>query len=494
VTGSPRGLAPARRVVGWLVGTLMAVTVCATLATPSVPSHAQIAMPTAPTRPNIILITTDDQALYDLAWMPNTRELIGGHGVTFDHGLSPHPLCCPARAEIVTGQYAQNNGVKHNTGPHGGYPALRQRNNTVGRWLHDAGYQTAMVGKYLNGYHRILDRPRGWDHWNPFTDGTRIMTTQYYDDGAMTTREGYVDDITNEYAIDYIDEFSASPEPFFLWVSNYAPHRAQGVPGWRDYAYPAPRFLGKLTGQVLPVLDEHAFNEKDVSDQPPYVRRRLVDPAEMQKRFTYRIEALQAADEGVKKIVDALAANGELDDTYIVFTSDNGYLLGEHRLEKKNYIFKEALEVPFLVRVPSADAATTSDIPVTMVDIAPTVAELAGAQPERLQDGASFAGVLAGGQVAWRDTQLIQTGTKPSPAHGWWIRGVRTNRYTYGKDLITGVEQLYDRRLVPGETRNVALDPTYARVLRELRRRLTALRTCAGADCSVTFGPPPSPS
>jgi N-acetylglucosamine-6-sulfatase len=490
-TSPPR----ARATIGWLVGAVLTLSLGAAMGAHGAPDHAhEAALSALADRPNIILFTTDDQTLYDLAWMPHTRELIGGHGVTFNHGLSPHPLCCPARAEIITGQYAQNNGVKHNTGPHGGYPALRHRNNTVGRWLQNAGYHTAMVGKYLNSYQRILDRPQGWDHWNPFTDGTRIMSTQYYDDGAMTTREGYVDDITNEYAIDYINEFGASPEPFFLWVSDYAPHRAQGVPGWHDYAYPAPRFLGTLTDQVLPVLGKKSFNEKNVSDQPPYVRNPPLDAVEMQKMFTYRIEALQAADEGVKNIVEALAANGELDNTYIVFTSDNGYLLGEHRLEKKNFIFKEALEVPFLVRIPSAAATTTSDIPVTMVDIAPTVAELAGVRPERLQDGTSFAGVLAGDAVAWRDTQLIQTGTKPSPAHGWWIRGVRTERYTYGRDLITGVEQLYDRRLVPGETRNVALDPRYRHVLRELRRRLTALRTCAGAECSVTFGPPPSPS
>ena len=427
--------------------------------------------------------------------MPNTRELIGGHGVTFDHGLSPHPLCCPARAEIVTGQYAQNNGVQHNDGPYGGYPALRHRNNTVGRWLHDAGYQTAMVGKYLNAYHKVLDWPQGWDHWNPFVHGTRMMTTEYYDDGARTIRDGYVDDITNEYAIDYINEFSRSPEPFFLWVSDYAPHRAKKVPGWERYAYPAPRFLGTLTDQVPPVLGETSFNEKDVTDQPPYVRHPPLDAAEMQKKFSYRIEALQAADEGVKKIVEALAANGELDDTYIVFTSDNGYLLGEHRLEQKNYIFKEALEVPFLVRVPSAAGATTSDVPVTMVDIAPTVAELAGVRPERLQDGTSFAGVLAGTPVAWRDTQLIQTGRTRTPAHGWWIRGVRDRPLHLRQEPHQRLRAALRPPAGPGrDTERGAGPDVRPGAAGSSDARLTALRTCAGADCSVTFGPPPSPS
>lgn len=476
------------------LGVLAAVTALAALAAPVARANPAPHALTAPAeRPNIILVLTDDAAYYDLAWMPHTRQLVGGHGIEFTEATSPHPLCCPARAELVTGQYAQNNGVKNNNGPHGGYLALRDPDNTLGRWLHEAGYQTAMVGKYLNGY-AGQDRPSGWDHWNPFVGRSHWMSTVYYNDGTPVTRNGYVDDVTGQYALDYLNEFSANPEPFFIWVSYYAPHRAQTVPGWEKYAYPAPRFLGTLTHAKLPALRNPSFNEKDVSDQPTYVHKPLVDPAEMQKKFTYRIEALQAADEGVQDIVDTLATTGELDNTYVIFTSDNGYLMGEHRLEQKNYVFNDCLKVPFQVRVPAITDPVASKLPVTLVDFAPTVAELAGADPQRLQDGASFANALTGAPLAWRDTQLIQTGTKRSSAHGWWIRGVKTRRYTYAKDLITGEEQLYDRSRFPSETRNVAGSTSYRNVRLELRRRLTALRTCAGADCSVTFGPLPSPS
>ncbi len=350
-----------------------------------------------------------------------------------------------------------------------------------------------MVGKYINGYNG-QDRPSGWDHWNPFLGQTDYTTTKYYNDGAPVTRDGYVDDVTTEYALGYLDEFAGSPDPFFLWVSYYAPHRAVRRPGWSSYAYPAPRFAGTLTDQVLPALSDPAFNERRVGDQPTYVsKRRRVDPAEMQLRFTYRIEALQAADEGVQRIVDALAASGDLDNTYVFFISDNGYLMGEHRLQQKNFIFDDCLRVPFLVRVPGSTGPAVSTLPVAMVDLAPTIADLAGAVPERRQDGKSFAAALDGSAPAWRDTQLIQTGTRNARTGGWWIRGVRTARYTYAENQVTGEIQLYDRRRFPHETRNAARWAAYRPVRRDLQRRLTALRSCAGAPCAVRFGPVPAP-
>ena len=156
-------------------------------------------------------------------------------------------------------------------------------------------------------------------------------------------------------------------------------------------------------------------------------------------------------------------------------------------------IFQEALLVPFVVRGPGIAGPVTSDVPVTLVDLAPTIAELAGVEPGRVQDGSSFAGVLTGTDPAWRDTQLIQTAQNKTTAGGWWVRGVRTARYTYGRDLTNGFEQLYDRARDPYETRNVASWGAYRPVLRELRRRFSALRDCAGPRCVRTFGPEPLP-
>jgi arylsulfatase A-like enzyme len=443
-------------------------------------------------RPNIILISTDDQNTYDMQWMPFTRELVAGHGIDFPDGLSPHSLCCPARAEIITGQYGQNNGVHHNTGARGGYKALIDRNNTVGRWLHDAGYQTALVGKFLNGYTESYGTPAGWDHWNPYVGGTTFMRTRYYNDGSPIVRKGYVDDITNAYARSYIDEF-AGPQPFFVWISNFAPHRAKQRKGAEQYSYAAPRFQGTLSDAKFPVPAKKSFNEADVSDQPRETHRAKWSVREMRKRFISRIEAIQAADEDLKKLVDQLDALGELDNTYIFFVSDNGYLLGEHRLDKKNWIFREAMAVPFSVRLPDATAGTTSTVPVTMADLAPTFAELAQATPERLVDGVSFAPLLQTGSMPWRDTQIIQTGRAGETYDSWKIRGARTDRYTYGRDVTNNFEQLYDRLLDPFEVHNRAKDPRYRPVLLEMRRRMSALRDCQGASCSQSFGRVPNP-
>ena len=443
--------------------------------------------------PNIVLISTDDQTVEELQWMPFTRSLIGGRGVTFASGLSPHPLCCPARAEVLTGQYGQNNGVHHNAGPNGGYRALRDPDNTIARWLQRAGYRTAMVGKYLNGIGPQTSRPAGWDHWNPFVGNTDFTTTTYFDDGDLTVREGHVDDVTNAYARDYVEELSGE-RPFFLWVSNYAPHRAQYRPGWEEYSYPAPRFQRVLTDVALPSLRKRSFNETDVSDQPSASQRPRVSPAEMQRRFTTRIQALQSADEGVRDLVATLEATGELDSTYLFFVSDNGYLLGEHRLSYKNQVYRETLEVPFAVRVPGATGPSVSRVPVTLADLAPTFAELAGATPERVVDGVSFVPVLAGEPTAWRDTQLIQTGRTAASRDSWKIRGVRTGRYTYGRDVVNGFEQLYDRRRRPSEIRNVATTRAYRPVVRELRRRTRALESCSGTACAVSFGRVPRPA
>ncbi len=134
-------------------------------------------------RPNIVLITTDDEADYDMRWMPRTRRLLGEAGVTFSDSVSPHPLCCPARAEILTGQFAQNNGVRTNEGhKHGGFRAMHSYRNTIGPWLQHAGYRTAFVGKFLNGYRSTSRNIPGWNEWNPLLED--FGAYQYYNFSA----------------------------------------------------------------------------------------------------------------------------------------------------------------------------------------------------------------------------------------------------------------------------------------------------------------------
>ncbi|HET9501001.1 MAG TPA: sulfatase-like hydrolase/transferase [Marmoricola sp.] len=446
-------------------------------------------------RPNVVFINTDDQRLDDMRWMPFTHRLIGGHGVTFTEALSPHPLCCPARAEFVTGQYGQNNGVHHNEGTHGGYPALRRPGNTLGHWLHDRGYQTAMVGKYLNRYRPDAASRRGWDHWNPSIAGVySYRRTTFFDDGHRVRRTQHVDDVVTGYASRYIREFSRHRAPFYVWASDLAPHVRTTAHGYGN-PLPADRHRGTLAHETNPATAKASYGAPIVNGMRPRMTTRSQLGATMDKKFESRIESLQAVDEGVRRIVATLRRTGELDDTYIFFTTDNGYLLGEHGLTAKNYIFEEALRVPLLVRLPRAARPTTSSVPVTSADIAPTVAALAGVAPGRRVDGTSFARLLTGGDVPWRDTQLVQTGrvSHTRSDQGWLVRGVRTDRWTYGRNVRNGSVQLYDRRTDPLETVNLATSPGYGPVLAELEARTAALKDCAGASCRRSFGPIPEP-
>jgi arylsulfatase A-like enzyme len=185
-------------------------------------------------RPNVVLITSDDQSLSDLRWMPRTRRVLGDAGVTFTSMLSPHPLCCPARANLLTGQYAQNSGVRSNAGPLlGGFRALDRR-HILPVWLQGVGYRTAFVGKYLNGYENHLERvgdepggrQPGWTQWNPIVAHVdEYFGSTFYDNGARRTfARQHSSDVIRRYTGDYIRQFADEPQPFFVWAAHYAPH------------------------------------------------------------------------------------------------------------------------------------------------------------------------------------------------------------------------------------------------------------------------------
>lgn len=460
---------------------------------PGTAAVARAAAPDVP--PNIILITTDDQNLDELRWMPKSRRLLGGHGVTFTRALSPAPVCCPARAEIVTGQLGQNNGVRENTGPHGGYHALRGKQNTLALWLRRAGYRTAMIGKYLNGYTRADGRPKGWTIWNASVQGLYSYTaTTFLGNGHRRTFHRNVTPVISDFTARTIRRFAARGGPFFIWASHVAPHDrytgtdTEGDARWRR-PLPTARHRHVLTHVRAPVLDKPSFNTAGGPDEPYAGLRRTLRPDGVQGLFTTRLQSLQDVDDAVARVIDVLRDTGELDHTYVVLASDNGVLLGEHRLLGKNKLYDEDLAVPLLVRVPAPAGAIRSDLPVTMTDLAPTFVELAGARAGRVMDGRSFAGVLAGRRVPWRDTQLIQTGsTRRTSPDGWEFRGVWTPRYTLMRRVHGAGAYLYDRRANPYETRSVAGVPRYHAVLVALLRRLRALEDCAGASCNRRFG------
>lgn len=436
----------------------------------------------ADNRPNVVLITTDDQTLQEMHWMPTTRKLLGNAGITFTRGISPHPLCCPARAEILTGQYAQNNGVRANSGAHGGFESLKRPGNTVASWLRDSGYRTGLVGKFLNLYYLRHGRQRGWDHWNPLVGNTVYKPYGYtfFGDGTGSTPDDdlHVTDAVRDQTTDLIEQWSGPGAPFFIWSSYVAPHGTCSEEKRDCSAPPVPpkRYADAYPGSRLPSLDKPSFNERDMSDKPRWMRRLPGQSrAEMQTLFHERIRSLAAVDEAVAEIVRTLAEQGELANTYLLFTSDNGYLLGEHRLEEKIFAYQESVRVPFLLRGPGVPANVKRKQVVSTIDIAPTIAALARAQPRRRVDGIDIA-PIARRNTGLPRTSLIQAGPRRGiGTRQWTYRGAYTPRYTYVRWNLTGFVELYDRRRDPYELRNVAKKRRYEKVASELKRRAKVL-------------------
>ncbi|WP_167288988.1 sulfatase family protein [Nocardioides seonyuensis] len=443
-------------------------------------------------RPNVVFVLTDDMRDDDLVHMPITRRLLVDQGMEFTDAISPHPLCCPARAQLVTGQYAQNNGVQHNRGPYGGFPALDPTRESSS-WFRDAGYQTGFVGKFLNGYGPGDVEPSGWTRWDALQTGVYdyFDFTMSGDGSARRFTDSYVTEVISRRTDDLVREFSATTDPFVVFAWHVAPHYRIARGSGPTVPPPAPQDR-RLFEDIHPVpLSDPAFNEAEISDQPTYFRDRpFVEPAEVAEHHRARLRSLQSVDRAVGSLIDTLAATGELEDTYIVFSSDNGYSLGEHRYVGKDKLTRSSLQVPLVVRGPGIAPGTSSDLPATLVDVPATIAGLAGVSPGWVVDGTSLAPTLEGAAQPFRDTTLVQTGS--ALGDGWGYRGVRTARYLYAVDGADGI--LYDTEVDPHETVNRFSDPAYAEVREALDRRRDQLVDCSGWTCNQVFGPLPEPA
>jgi N-acetylglucosamine-6-sulfatase len=339
-------------------GLVLLAAALATVAT--LPSQAEAAK-----RPNIVVVTTDDQTLASLRpdTMPNVTRLLAGKGTTFTDAIVTTPLCCPSRATWITGQYAHNHGVTSNGL---GYAALEDKANTLPVWLDRAGYKTAHVGKYLNGYEGAVGTPTevapGWNIWF-----TTLGSTRYYDyDVSANGRPRHFQEHDNDYVTRVINRKAKSligrttplRAPLYLQVDHRAPHTETGIEtrgGCSGRTVPDPDDKQLYKSEALP--QPLSFNEADVSDKPGFVQSRIpIDVNRLKKltkRYTCALASLRAVDRGVEKIVKALKDAGELDKTVIVFTSDNGYYYGEHRIPVgKIYPYEEGIRVPLIMRVP----------------------------------------------------------------------------------------------------------------------------------------------
>ncbi|MEP6757706.1 MAG: sulfatase-like hydrolase/transferase [Actinomycetota bacterium] len=413
-----------------------------------------------------MLVLTDDQTLDTLPsdppampWFQAQLEDPSGHWLWFPNAVASTPLCCPSRSTILTGRYDTHTQVRDNTqGPN------LDDTNTLPVWLHDAGYRTGLVGKYLNAYPwgRAPFIPPGWDRW--FAKQNLNESTSYYDydvvDQGVSRHYGaipqnYATDVLAAQAVRFVQQ-APTGQPWFLYFSPNAPH----LP-W----IPAPRYAGAFADVTPPIAPLAVLN--DVAGKPAYItglpaKTQADRQAYLQDDRNERAMLL-SVDDAFRSLVDAIAARGELDNTVVVFLTDNGYVLGLHRLDGKRFPYTDSIGLPFAIRTPWATAARVPEL-VANLDLASTIAGLAGVQPGLPQDGVSLVPALHGAPLAPRPGVFLDWGGDLNvPA---W-RGVRTRGYLYVRNE-GGFEELY-RTVDTYQRDNLALDPSAGRLLRRAR-------------------------
>lgn len=425
-----------------------------------------------PRGPNIVVILTDDQAPdtlpSDPPAMPYLQSQVedpNGNWIGFSNAFISTPICCPSRATILSGQYAHHTGVLRNED---GRKFVDS--NTLATWLNGAGYYTGLIGKYLNRYPfgGKPFTPPGWDQFISRQHGdetTVYFNYNLYENGTSkyygVHPDDYMPDVLTTRAVDFIRDAPAG-QPFFLYFAPTAPHAP-----W----LPAPRHQQAFNS--APVAHGPAFNEPDVSDKPAWIQDQRVLPADKQALLDYQHRhqsaSLLGVDDSVRAITNALEARGALDDTIVVFMSDNGYSFGEHRWIGKRCAYDECSRTPFYVRFPG-QPMRTEDTVVSNADLAPTLAAIAGTDPQLAVDGRSVLPLLDGsGEVPRLGVVLEWAGDTDLPQY--WA--LRTKRWLYVEYPTTGEFELYDMQGTLGEAdpyqlHNVADQPEYAAIKEQL--------------------------
>jgi arylsulfatase A-like enzyme len=430
--------------------------------------------------PSIVVILTDDQPAQTMWAMPRTRRLLSAHGIKFTSYYDSVSLCCPARAALLTGRYAHSTRVYRNGPPFGGSFTFRHRGDdaqTLAVWLHRAGYHTGLFGKYLNGY-RGGFVPPGWDM---FTTSARYWGGPGYEQGRakhypFTT---YMPDYMGARTAQFIRSTPRN-RPVFAYYAPYAPHATPSPEPrfaklhvcWRCHGWPTPD-----------------FDEKNVSDKPAFARRPVLTGPQktLVRRFrTRQIRTLKSVDLKVGRIVAALEATGRLHNSIIVFMSDNGVMWGSHRFSptSKRNPYRKASRVPLIIRDDRlGDEPRVEKRLVGNVDIAPTLAAVAGVAVPASVEGHSFAGMLRDSSAHWARTLLIENYAQTARRTPSYC-GVRTDGFLF-VHYAGGVEELYDERRDPYELRNLAGEAEVTAVQSHLRQETR--RLCTPPPPGFTF-------
>ncbi len=481
-------------------------------------SQAQAARPGAP---NVLVIVTDDMRADDVKYMPNLQRFFAARGTDFRNSFAPTPLCCPNRASYLTGKYAHNHNVWWHDDPWG-YGSFDD-SKTLATALQAAGYRTGYVGKYLNGYGRMAPKanpgarpstyvPAGWNAWRGTPDSTGLpardkragSTYNYFDttvnvDGTLVGHQGqYNSKVLTTEGVKLIGAFAGSSQPWYLQINSLAPHH--GGPFEKGDPYlPTPArpksVKGKFNKQITrgPGIPANGEPEADVSDKAGITQRPALTPRDqkaIRSQARQRAEVLWALDKQLQRVWNKLAATGQLGNTVIAFTSDNGYMEGEHRWPNGKVIgYEPSYRVPLLMAGPGIPVGATHDAPVSSIDLTASVLEWAGAELPGT-DGRSFVGDL-GRATGWdhaigyeahfaglvnKDPETFDDARRAI--------GIRTARYFYVK-YSTAEAELFDLQSDPLELNSVLNDPSYAEAREELEQAWKAFKNCAGHDCQV---------
>ena len=465
-----------RPMVMVVVGVLIAL-VCALLAW-DVPAQRASAeeLPLEPTladtAPNILIINTDDQRSPEtLSVMPKVQRLFQSQGTTYVNGLVSTPLCCPSRSSLFAGRYSHNTGILGN-----GFPEAVQafdQDATIQGYLQDAGYRTAMVGKFLTTY-PLMQNPLNWDHWAHTTGG--YTNVPFNVDGEYFGSSGYVSQHMTSFSRTFLQDFETTDDqPWLLYVAPQAPH-------W-DYT-PSPKYRD---APVPEPVKPPSWNEPDTSDKPPWVQWWAdISEGEYVNTRTKMLQTLMSVDDMTGSIFRQMNQLDETRDTLAIFMSDNGYLWAEHSLTAKRHPYMESSEVPFIVRWPGhVSEGVESTSLVAQIDVLPTVLEAAGIAPQLTYplDGQSLLSPTP-------RTEALQEYHKSndSPLQPWAsIRG-ETWQYVEWYSIETGnitFREYYDLAADPYQLVNLLRDgdETNDPVVRPLHNRLADARICSGDAC-----------
>ena len=458
-------------------------------------------------QPNIVFVLADDLDYASAQKMPEINSLLAQGGTSFEEAFVSYPICCPSRATTLTGLYSHNHDVRGNKRPVGGFEKFRDEGLeevTIAAHLQENGYRTALIGKYLNGYGADdpTHVPPGWDEWY-----AKLGRYEYYDyelneNGEVVSygseEEDYLTDVLSGHATDFVRRAADEDEPFFAYIAPTSPHSP---------STPAERHEGAFADEEAP--RSPSFDEEDVSDKPSSIQdlSPISEKASSRadNRYRERLESMLAVDEMVGSLVEELEATGELENTFIFFTSDNGFHLGTHRLgHGKKTPYEEASRVPLFVRGPGVPEGSAVKNLVLNNDLAPTFAELAGV--EFPVDGRSLVPLLRGEEPpSWRSSVLLeafldgriargegndrgndeeatgQDGDEGNRTDRTAFQAVRTKTHKY-VEHENGERELYNLEADPYELDNLyeGADPA---LLEDLKARLDALKSCSEEGC-----------